>query len=194
MMRYLRPALMLLLGMSLLTGVFYPLLMTGIGHVLFPRRADGSIIVRNGRAVGSLLIGQQFSSPKYFWSRLSATQPFPYNASSSAASNYGPLNPAFLKSAKNRIDALHAADPTNRELIPVDLVTSSASGLDPQISPAAAMYQIHRVARERKLSEEKVRALVGQYTEPRGLGICGEAGVNVVELNLALDQLQMEQQ
>lgn len=192
MIRHLRPALMLLLLMTLLTGVLYPLVVTAIGQALFPSRVNGSIMERNGKAVGSRLIGQAFASPGYFWSRPSATTPFPYNASSSMGSNYGPLNPAFLKSVKDRVDLLHAADPENSQPVPVDLVTASASGLDPHISIAAAMYQVHRVSRARNLPEAKVRALVNQYTDPRDLALLGEPGVNVVRLNLALDESSRE--
>jgi K+-transporting ATPase ATPase C chain len=183
---------MLLLLMTLLTGVLYPLVVTAIGQALFPSRVNGSIMERNGKAVGSRLIGQAFASPGYFWSRPSATTPFPYNASSSMGSNYGPLNPAFLKSVKDRVDLLHAADPENSQPVPVDLVTASASGLDPHISIAAAMYQVHRVSRARNLPEAKVRALVNQYTDPRDLALLGEPGVNVVRLNLALDESSRE--
>ncbi len=187
MTRYLRPALMMLLLMTLLTGVLYPLVLTGIGQALFPSRVNGSILERNGKQVGSSLIGQEFTSPRYFWSRLSATGPFPYNAASSSGSNYGPLNPALLKAVKDRIDLLHAADSTNALPIPVDLVTASGSGLDPHISIAAALYQVPRVARERTLPESTVRALVRRYTDGRDLAVLGEPGVNVVRLNLALD-------
>ena len=192
MSQHVRPALTMLFALSIITGVLYPLLVTGIGQALFPAQANGSIIVRKGEAVGSTLIGQPFASPKYFWSRLSATQPFPYNASASTGSNVGPLNPALLAAAKGRIDALRAADPPNDAPIPVDLVTSSASGLDPDISPAAALYQVPRVARARNMSEAKLRELVKRYTDPRGLGILGEPGVNVLELNIALDGLEEE--
>ncbi len=192
MVRHIRPALMMLLLLTLITGVLYPLVVTGIGQVLFPSRVNGSIIERNGKAVGSALIGQGFVSPKYFWARLSATSPFPYNAASSTGSNYGPLNPALLKSVKDRVDLLHAADPENTRPIPVDLVTASASGLDPHISIAAAMYQVQRVARARNLPEAKVRALVNLYSDRRSLGVLGEPGVNVVRLNLALDETSAE--
>ncbi len=193
MLRHIRPALLMLLFMSLITGLVYPLLVTGLGQILFPGKANGSIIEENGKAVGSSLIGQQFTSPKYFWSRLSATSPFPYNAASSTGSNYGPLNPALFKAAKERVDLLHAVDPTNTKPIPVDLVTASGSGLDPHISIAAAMYQLPRVARERNLPEQRLRELVDRYTDPRGFGILGEPGVNVVELILALDGISKEQ-
>ncbi len=192
MLRHIRPALMMLLLLTLITGVLYPLAVTGIGQALFPSGVNGSIIERNGRAVGSVLIGQAFVSPRYFWSRPSATSPFPYNASSSSGSNLGPLNPVLLKSVKDRVDVLHAADPENTRPIPVDLVTASASGLDPHISIAAAMYQVHRVAGARNLPEANVRALVRRYTDQRTLGVLGEPGVNVVRLNLALDEASPE--
>ena len=193
MLRHIRPALSLLLFMSLITGVFYPLLVTGIGQALFPSRANGSIIEENGRPVGSALIGQQFTSAGYFWSRLSATSPFPYNAAASTGSNYGPLNPALLKATKDRVDLLQAADSTNARLIPVDLVTASGSGLDPHISIAAAMYQVPRVARVRQIPEPHLQELVRKHTDAQELGILGEAVVNVVELNLALDEISKEQ-
>jgi K+-transporting ATPase ATPase C chain len=188
MVRHIRSALMTLLLLTLTTGVLYPLVVTGIGQALFPSRVNGSIIRRNGRAVGSALIGQAFSSPRYFWSRPSATRPFPYNAASSSGSNYGPLNPALLKAVKERVDLLRAADPQNGGPIPADLVTASASGLDPHISIAAAMYQVGRVARARYMPEAKVRALVSRYTDRPFLGVIGEPTVNVLRLNLALDE------
>jgi potassium-transporting ATPase KdpC subunit len=193
MARHLRPALLMLLFMSFITGILYPLLVTGIGQLLFPSRANGSIVYRNGRPVGSSLIGQQFTSPGYFWSRPSATSPFPYNAAASTGSNYGPLNPALLKATKDRVDILRAADSTKTNPIPVDLVTASGSGLDPHISIAAALYQLPRVARERNVPEERLRVLIDKCTDPRGFGILGEPGVNVVELNLALDRMSKEQ-
>ncbi len=189
MLKHLRPALLMLLFLSLITGVLYPLVVTGICQVVFPSKANGSIIEKNGQPVGSSLIGQEFTSAKYFWSRLSATGPFPYNASSSSGSNYGPLNPALLKAAKDRIDQLHSADPTQQKPIPVDLVTASGSGLDPHISIAAAFYQVPRVARERSISEQQCRVLIDHYTDPRNFGILGEPGVNVLRLNLALDDM-----
>ncbi|MBP1646772.1 MAG: potassium-transporting ATPase subunit [Bacteroidetes bacterium] len=192
MLRHLRPALMLLLVLTVITGGFYPLLVTGISQLLFPSKANGSIIEENGQRRGSKLIGQQFTSPKYFWSRLSATSPFAFNAAASTGSNYGPLNPAFTKATKDRVDLLHSVDSTNTQPIPVDLVTASGSGLDPHISIAAALYQVQRVARERNMTEGRARALVDQYTESRGLGILGEPAVNVVELNLALDETSKE--
>jgi len=185
-----RPALMALLIFTVLTGLVYPLVVTGIAQLVFPHQANGSLIVVNGKTVGSSLIGQQFTDPKYFWGRLSATGPYPYNASASSGSNLGPTNPALLDEAKARIAALKAADPGNTQLIPVDLVSSSGSGLDPDISVAAALYQIPRVARLRGLSESAVRALVDQYTQGRTLGFLGEPTVNVLQLNLALDGLK----
>jgi len=185
-----RPALMSLLIFTVLVGLLYPLVVTGIAQLVLPHQANGSLIVVNGKTVGSSLIGQQFTDPKYFWGRLSATGPYPYNASASSGSNLGPTNPALLDEAKARIAALQAADPGNTQLIPVDLVTSSGSGLDPNISVAAALYQLPRVARLRGLSESAVRALVDKYTQGRTLGFLGEPRVNVLQLNLALDGLK----
>jgi len=185
-----RPALMALLIFTVLTGLVYPLVVTGIAQLVFPRQANGSLIVQNGQIVGSSLIGQQFTEPKYFWGRLSATGPYPYNASASAGSNLGPTNPALLDNVKARIAALQAADPGNNQPIPVDLVTSSGSGLDPDISVAAALYQLPRVARLRGLSESAVRSMVDKYTKGRTLGFLGEPRVNVLQLNLALDGLK----
>jgi len=185
-----RPALMALLIFTVLTGLVYPLVVTGIAQLAFPHQANGSLIVANGKTVGSSLIGQQFTDPKYFWGRLSATGPYPYNASASSGSNLGPTNPALLDEAKARIAALKAADPSNTQLIPVDLVTSSGSGLDPDISVAAALYQLPRVARLRGQSESAVRTLVDKYTQGRMLGFLGEPTVNVLQLNLALDALK----
>jgi potassium-transporting ATPase KdpC subunit len=186
----LRPALVLLLLLTVLTGFLYPLLVTGLAQLLFPRQAAGSIITRAGHPLGSRLIGQSFSDPRYFWSRPSATTPQPYNATASSGSNQGPLNPALLDAIKTRVAALHAADRDNRLPVPVDLVTASGSGLDPEISVAAANYQVARVARTRGLAPEQVRALIAQHTEGRLLGILGEPRVNVLELNLALDALK----
>jgi K+-transporting ATPase ATPase C chain len=196
MIRQFRPALMMLVLLTLITGVIYPLVITGIAQVLFPKQANGSLIIQDGKAVGSELIGQQFDDPKYFWGRLSATGDFPYNAfngqtlTGSSGSNYGPLNPALVKAAQDRIDALKAADPTNSAPIPVDLVTASGSGLDPHISVAAAYYQAHRVAQARGLTDEAVNALIDKNTEGRQFGFLGEPRVNVLELNLALDALR----
>jgi K+-transporting ATPase ATPase C chain len=169
--------------------LIYPLLTTGIAQVVFPQQANGSLIVQAGQVVGSSLIGQPFDDPKYFWSRLSATGPFPYNAAASSGSNLGPLNPALFEMVQARIDALNAADPNNTRPIPVDLVTASGSGLDPHISPAAAEYQVERVARTRGIDVSTVQQLVAQHTETRSLGVLGEPRVNVLELNLALDDL-----
>jgi K+-transporting ATPase ATPase C chain len=167
--------------------VIYPLIVTGIAQLVFPHQANGSLIANNGQVAGSSLIGQQFDDPNYFWGRLSATGPYPYNAAASSGSNLGPTNPALLDAVKARIAALKAADPTNSRPIPVDLVTASGSGLDPNISVAAALYQVPRVARVRGMSEAAVTALVNQYTEGRQFGFLGEPRVNVLELNLALD-------
>jgi K+-transporting ATPase ATPase C chain len=183
----LRPAFFMLLILTVITGVIYPLVVTGIAQLVFPHQANGSLIVLDGKAYGSELIGQQFDDPKYFWGRLSAAG---YNAAASSGSNYGPMNPALLDAAQTRIDALKAADPTNTLPIPVDLVTASGSGLDPHISVAAALYQIHRVAGARGLSEADVQSLVQQNTEGRQFGIFGEPRVNVLQLNLALDGLE----
>ena len=185
-----RPALMALLIFTVLTGLVYPLLVTGVAQLVFPRQANGSLIVQNGQAVGSSLIGQQFTDPKYFWGRLSATSPYPYNAAASSGSNLGPTNPALLDEVKARIAALQAADPGNTQRIPVDLVTSSGSGLDPDISVAAALYQLPRIARLRGLSQSALRLLVDKYTQGRTLGFLGEPRLNVLQLNLALDALK----
>ncbi|HJV93111.1 MAG TPA: potassium-transporting ATPase subunit KdpC [Azonexus sp.] len=188
----LRPAVSLFVLLTAITGVAYPLAVTGLAKLAFPEAADGSLIVKNGKAVGSRLIGQNFSDPKYFWGRPSATGPMPYNASASSGSNQGPLNPALSDAVKGRIEALKAADPDNKLPIPADLVTASASGLDPEISPAAADYQIARVARTRKLAAEAVRALVAKNTEGRQWGVFGEPRVNVLQLNIALDSLEQQ--
>ncbi len=189
----LRPAIVLFFILTIITGVIYPLAVTGIAQVLFPFQANGSIMAQNGQPVGSALIGQQFDDPKYFWGRLSDTGTFAYNAynaqnlTASSGSNYGPLNPALLKAVQARIDALRAADPGNAAPIPVDLVTASGSGLDPDISPAAALYQAARVARARGLPAGAVTQLVNQHTQGRQFLIFGEPRVNVLQLNLALD-------
>ncbi|MCX5734481.1 MAG: potassium-transporting ATPase subunit KdpC [candidate division NC10 bacterium] len=185
---HLRPALVSLIALTVLTGLLYPLAVTGIAQLLFPGQANGSLIMKDGKAVGSSLIGQPFDDPKYFWGRPSATTPFPNNAGSSSGSNLGPTNPDLQKQVQGRIEALRAADPGNATPVPVDLVTTSGSGLDPQISPAAALYQVRRVAKTRGLTEEAVRSLVEQYTVGRQFGILGEPRVNVLQLNLALDQ------
>ncbi|MBL8348285.1 MAG: potassium-transporting ATPase subunit KdpC [Rubrivivax sp.] len=183
----LRPAVVLFVGLSLLTGLVYPLLVTGLAQAVFPHAANGSLFVQGGQVVGSELIGQPFADPKHFWSRPSATGPMAYNAGASSGSNLGPTNPALADAVKGRIEALRAADPGNSAPVPVDLVTASASGLDPHISRAAADYQLKRVARARNLPEADVRSLVDQHTEGRLLGFIGEARVNVLALNLALD-------
>jgi K+-transporting ATPase ATPase C chain len=186
----LRPAITLLILMTVITGIAYPLLVTGVAKVLFPGQAAGSLILKDGKPVGSRLIGQPVSDPRYFWSRPSATSPQPYNGLSSGGSNLGPLNPALTDAVKARIAALQAADPTNHTPVPVDLVTASASGLDPDISPAAAYFQADRVARLRNLPPRRVRALIADHTRGRLLGVIGEPRVNVLELNLALDNLK----
>jgi K+-transporting ATPase ATPase C chain len=187
MMKELRPAVISFLLLTMLTGFAYPLLVTGISQVLMPGKANGSLIVKGDKPIGSELIGQNFSDPKYFWGRLSATGPMPYNASASSGSNLGPTNPALFDAVKGRVQSLRDADPTNKQAVPVDLVTASASGLDPQISPAAAEYQLSRVARVRNINPEILRNLVVEHTEGRQFGILGEPRVNVLELNLALD-------
>jgi K+-transporting ATPase ATPase C chain len=190
MLRQVKQALLVFLVLSVLTGIVYPLAITAIAQLFFPRQANGSLIYRGGRPVASELIGQGFTRPEYFWGRPSATSPMPYNAGSSAGSNLGPTNPELVKAVSERIAALRAADPGNEAPIPVDLVTSSASGLDPHISPAAAEYQVARVARARRLDEETVRRAVARHTEGRTLGLLGEPRVNVVELNLDLDRMR----
>ena len=189
----LRPAIVLVIAFTLLTGVAYPLAITLVGRLAFPRQALGSLIEVNGHTVGSRLIGQSFDGPGYFWGRLSATSPVPYNAAASSGSNLGPLNPALTDAARARIAALRAVDPDNTAPVPVDLVTASGSGLDPHISPAAAEYQIARVAHARALDIDAVRRLVRAHTEGRTLGVLGEPRVNVLELNLALDGLTTAQ-
>lgn len=185
----LRPAVSLFVLLTAVTGIAYPLAVTGIAQAVFPAEAAGSLIVRDGKAVGSRLIGQNFSDPKYFWGRPSASGPMPYNAGASGGSNQGPLNPALVDAVKGRIAALQADDPDNPQPIPADLVNASASGLDPHISPAAAAYQVARVARLRQLPADAVQALVGQHTEGRQWGVFGEPRVNVLQLNIALDSL-----
>ncbi|MEF9385831.1 potassium-transporting ATPase subunit KdpC [Ralstonia solanacearum species complex bacterium KE056] len=186
----LRAALVIFVGLSLVTGVLYPVVVTGIGKAVFPAQAGGSIIERGGKVVGSALIGQHFSEPRYFWGRLSATSPNPYNGAASSGSNLGPSNPALTDAAKARIAALKEADPTNTAPIPADLVTASASGLDPHISPAAAAYQVERVARARQLPVATVKKLVAEHTTAPILGVVGEPVVNVLEVNLGLDELK----
>ena len=182
-----RPALTLFAVLSLLTGLAYPLLVTWIAQAAFPHQANGSLILRDGIPVGSDIIGQSFTDPKWFWGRPSATGPYPNNAAASGGSNLGPLNPALTAAVEVRVQALRVADPGNTVPVPVDLVTSSASGLDPHISPAAAAYQVARVARARGLEPDALSALVAIHTEPRQLGVLGEPRVNVLRLNLALD-------
>jgi len=192
MAQQIKPAIVLLALLTVITGVVYPLAVTVVAQVAFPRQANGSLVVRSDRTddiVGSALIGQPFDDPKYFWGRLSATAPFAYNAAASSGSNLGPLNPALTDAVKARVDALRAADPGNQSPIPVDLVTASGSGLDPDISPAAAAWQVGRVARARGLDPATVQALVARYTEGRQWGFLGEARVNVLAVNLALDAL-----
>lgn len=189
MYSHIRPALMMLLVLTIITGVAYPFAVTGIAQLLFPRQANGSLIYKDGKPIGSMLIGQPFDDPKYFWGRPSATAPFPYNAAASSGSNLGPTNPALVDAIKTRVASLHAADHGNNLPIPVDLVTASGSGLDPQISPASAAYQVGRIARVRGLEEAVVRQLVARHTEERQLGLLGERRVNVLLLNLALDEI-----
>jgi K+-transporting ATPase ATPase C chain len=191
MVHQIRSAVIILALLAVLTGVIYPLVVTGIAQVAFHRQANGSLIEQNdGKYLGSELIGQPFDDPAYFWGRLSATEPFPYNAAASSGSNYGPLNPALLNGTQKRVDALKAADPGSTQPVPVDLVTYSASGLDPHISVAAALYQVPRVARQRGLSQTQVLALVNSFTQGRQFGILGEPRVNVLLLNQALDEIK----
>jgi K+-transporting ATPase ATPase C chain len=190
MFRELRAAAVLFLVLTVITGIAYPLVVTGVAQVAFPAKANGSLIESGGKAVGSELIGQTFSDPKHFWGRPSATSPYSYNASSSSGSNQGPLNPALTDAVTGRVKALRDADPGNTAAVPADLVTASASGLDPHVSPAAAEYQVARVAKVRGLDAQKVRALVAEITEGRQLGFLGEPRVNVLRLNLALDKLR----
>jgi len=185
--KLIRSAIVMLLLMTVITGVAYPLVVTGVAQVLFPSQANGSLIDREGKPIGSTLIGQSFDDPKYFWGRPSATSPQPNNALSSSGSNLGPTNPALTDAVKQRIEALRAADPTNTAAVPVDLVTASGSGLDPEISPAAAAYQVARVAKVRGLSTSQVQAMVAMATTGRQFGMLGEPRVNVLKLNLALD-------
>ncbi len=190
MLKELRPAVISFLLLTLLTGIAYPLLVTGISQLTMPGKANGSLIMKDGKPIGSSLIGQSFSDPKYFWSRPSATSPMPNNAASSGGSNLGPTNPALMDAIKGRVQALRDADPGNTQPVPVDLVTASASGLDPHISPAAAEYQLARVARVRNIAPDSLRKLVADHTEGRQFGILGEPRVNVLELNLALDAMR----
>jgi potassium-transporting ATPase KdpC subunit len=188
-LRSIRSAVSLLIAMTILLGIAYPLLITGIAKLAFPRQAEGSLLHADGKLIGSTLIGQSFSDPKYFWGRPSATSPQPYNGSASGASNLGPLNPALLDAVKANAKALHDADPDNQQPIPVDLVTASGSGLDPEISIAAAQYQAARIARARNLAAERVEALINAHQEGRLFGFIGERRVNVLTLNLALDRM-----
>lgn len=188
MRQQLRPAVTMLLILTVLTGWFYPLATTGLAQWLFPDQANGSVIIRDGKAIGSALIGQYFDKPEYVWSRPSATGPVPYHAAASGGSNLGPTNPALIDAVRARVAALRAADPGNDLPIPVDLVAASGSGLDPHISPAAALYQVTRVARARGLDESMVKSFVAQHTEDRQFGLLGERRVNVLQLNLALDE------
>jgi K+-transporting ATPase ATPase C chain len=190
MANFFRPLLAVFVLFSAITGILYPLAVAGVANVIFPAQASGSLVMRNGEAIGSKLIGQNFSDPAHFWGRPSATTPMPYNAGSSGAANLGPLNPALTDAVKARVEALRAADPGNSDPVPVDLVTTSASGLDPDISPAAARYQVGRVARLRKLPADKVQQLVEAHTEKPLWGLIGESRVNVLALNLALDATQ----
>ncbi len=193
MFKQLRAAVVALVILTVLTGVLYPLIVTVLAQGIFPYQANGSVMMVNGHAVGSDVIGQNFDDPRYFWGRLSATGPVPYTAynadksTGSSGSNLGPLNPALVDEARARVDALHAADPDNKDLIPIDLITSSASGLDPDISPASARYQVPRIARLRGLDPAVVQKLVDQFTTGRILGFLGEPHVNVLKLNMALD-------
>jgi K+-transporting ATPase ATPase C chain len=190
MLSQMKSATLMLLALTLVTGVIYPLAVTGVARLAFPHQANGSLIVRNGRTAGSELIGQPFSDPAHFWSRPSATGPFPFNAGASSGSNLGPLNPALTDAVSARVKALRDADPGNTLPVPVDLVTASGSGLDPHISPAAAEYQIPRIARIRRIDPDRLRRLVAEHTAPRQLGVLGEPAVNVLTLNLALDDLK----
>src|SRR5499427_3612552 len=183
----LRPALVILVALTLVTGVAYPLLATGVAQAVFPYQAQGSLITKDGKLMGSALIGQPFDDPKYFWGRPSATSPFPYNAASSSGSNLSPTNPDLVKAVQARVQALRAADPGNTAPVPVDLVTASGSGLDPHISVAAAQYQAARVARARGVAPDVVKAAIARHTQGRLFGLLGEARVNVLELNLDLD-------
>src|SRR5881409_1358680 len=184
MIAHIRPAIVSLILLSAVTGVVYPMVVTAIAQLIFPHQADGSLIVKDGKVVGSALIGQPFDDPKYFWGRPSATSPFGYNAASSSGSNQSPTNPDLIKAVQSRVEALRAADPGNAAPVPVDLVTASGSGLDPHISPAAALYQVQRVAKARNLEEAVVQRLVALHTEGRLLSLFGEPRVNVLDLNL----------
>src|SRR5262245_37490650 len=187
MLATLRPALVILALMTALTGVVYPLVVTGIAQTVFPHQANGSLIERDGTVIGAELIGQPFEGARYFWGRPSATSPFPYNAGASNGSNLGPTNPALIDAVKERVEKLRTAHPDHTGPVPADLVTASASGLDPHITPAAAEYQAGRVAKARGMNEDRVRRLIAEHIEPPLLGVWGAARVNVLRLNLALD-------
>lgn len=187
---HVRTAAIMIVLFTGITGLAYPLVVTGLAQMLFPGKANGSMIVRDGKVRGSELIGQPFSSPRYFWGRLSATAPYAFNGGASTGSNYGPLHPGLYDTVKKRIDDLQMADPLNSQSVPIDLATSSSSGLDPHISIASALYQIPRVARARDIAEKTVRMVVDRNTQQRQLGILGEPTVNVLMLNLDLDETQ----
>jgi K+-transporting ATPase ATPase C chain len=188
MKAHIRPAIVLLTLFTFVTGIIYPLFVLGFAQIIFPNRANGSIVTQQSHAVGSSLIGQPFSAPRYFWGRLSATSSVAYNASNSSGSNLGPSNQALVQQVRSRLDALQNADSTSRDPVPVDLVTASASGLDPHISIAAALYQVRRIAHERQLPDTAIAALVNRFSELRAMRVLGEPRVNVLELNLALDE------
>ena len=190
MLRTIFSAIVLLIVLTIILGIIYPLSVTGLAQLFFPFQSNGSLIMKEGKPVGSLLIGQHFDDPEYFWGRPSATQPYPYNASSSLGSNMGPSNPALQREVTDRIACLKSADPDNSNRIPVDLVTASGSGLDPHISLAAAEYQIRRIANARKLEESRVSAIVAASIEQRQFGILGESRVNVLKLNMALNEIK----
>lgn len=190
MKQTIRPAFTLFVVLTILTGVVYPLLVTYVGKLAFPSQVDGSLIEENGKLIGSRLIGQNFTSPKYFWGRPSATGPYPYNAAASSGSNLGPINPTLISSVQERVAAIKPKEGNGNGLVPVDLVTTSASGLDPEISPAAAVYQVHRIATERGLTEDQIKQLIEAHTQEKQFGVLGERRVNVLELNLALDALK----
>ena len=192
MIRILRQAVACIVVFTVITGIIYPLILTGFAQLMFPHQANGSLIIRDGKIVGSSLIGQSFSNPKYFWSRPSATSPMPYNAGNSSGSNLGPLNPVLIDGVKSRITRLKTADSGAKEPVPVDLVTASGSGLDPDISPASALYQVGRIAKARNVDESKIKELVLRYTKPRQFGILGETRVSVLDLNLALDEMEKQ--
>src|ERR1017187_9099571 len=192
MFKQFRIAVVSTLAITIIYGLGYPFAFTGMAQLLFPKQANGSLLYKDGKPVGSRLIGQPFDDRNYFWSRISATSPVPYNAASSSGSNLGPTNPALLKAVQDRVDALHKADPDNKEPIPVDLATASGSGLDPHISPAAAQYQVKRIAKLRNIQDSTVEDMIQRHTEGRWLGLVGEPAVNVLELNLELDGIKTE--